>query len=140
MPARGLQSVTTEILSCGSLRFTQNSCSDTFSCGRPLAATIQEIVDQSINTLQDPNFVLDVVRLGDKDYSIDNRRLCCLKAAALISGRNIYVEANVYNLSEITQHIQHGRAIHPITQQALERFAAHYDTECDGEDIIVRWR
>ena len=110
------------ILPCRSLRYTQETCRARFSCGRSLDETTNAIAAGQLNPLTADFLALDVVFLQGVPYSIDNRRLCCLKEAQRRNPwRQIHVRAYVYNIWEV-----------------LARFLAHFDTTNDGRWIRIR--
>ena len=63
-----------------SLRYTQESCSSWFCCGRPLEQTIDLFVNGAIPA-EFPWCVLRVVRRNGLLLSMDNRRLYALREA-----------------------------------------------------------
>jgi len=110
------------IIPCHAVRYTQQECSARFSCGRSLAATIDDIAAGRHNPLTSDFLSLNVVYLGDVPYSIDNRRLYCLKQAQeLMPWRQMFIKARVHNLWDV-----------------LHRFLDHFDTHTDGQWIHVR--
>ena len=55
------------------MHFSQHTCKDTFSCGRPLLQTLQEFLNLE-KSIHDQEFYLDVVDLNGTLFSLDNRR------------------------------------------------------------------
>lgn len=127
-------------MACKTIRYTQNSCSDTFVCGTPLRQTINGIVTGHIDPATAKYMVLDVVSMKGNMYSIDNRRLFCMRAAEVILGQPIFASVRVYDLASLL-NIYVNRDWTPDSSSVfsvLERFIAHFTTWDDGESIDIR--
>ncbi|CAE7034020.1 unnamed protein product [Symbiodinium sp. CCMP2592] len=67
-------------VNCQSLRFTQSSISARFHSGQRLEAKIRGLLRGSEDPLEDPWFMLTVVKYGDRLLCMSNRRLYCLQS------------------------------------------------------------
>ena len=140
-----------ETLPCTSVKYTQKSCSKAFSCGRSLQETVEGIVKGVIDPLVSDFLVLTAVRFGDRLYSIDNRRLLCMRTAAKLLNKPVFARVRVYDFASGFQEFmrwwwmpphasgqQYHHSSEPGILSTLERVLAHYDTDDDGETIHVR--
>ena len=131
------------LVACRSIRYTQNSCSDVFACGTPLHETIYGIITNKIDTRTADYLVLDVVCMNGNMYSVDNRRLFCMREAEdLLFGQSIFTRVRVYDFASMLEmYAKHPQYVEssPVSS-ILERFLAHYTTVNAGENIDVRWR
>ena len=110
------------------LRYTQSSCSCFFRDGHTVQHTIADLIDGRADPLRDEWLVLDVVTMHGELYSIDNRRLYCLKELQRLAGNSCSV------LARIRYHCWWTAP----RDSVLDTFWQHYTTECDGRNIVIR--
>jgi len=111
-----------------SLRYTQESCSPTFKCGRRLVESIDAFV-RGMDPSKQPWCILRVVRRNGLLLSVDNRRLHAMKEAQRILRERdptvvVWARAKLYTWTA-----------------ALDAFLSHLDHRClatDGQNIRVR--
>ena len=114
------------------LRYTQGSCSETFNGGPYRGCKLEECIAGLIAGKDDPTrapwLTLDVVKTTQdgKLWSIDNRRLKCLKEYQKYldqsgTDKTVLVKARIHRWTEMHR-----------------RFWKHNDTTCKGKDIHVR--
>ncbi len=112
------------------VRYTQSSCSCVFRDGRSLEQSVADLVDGRVDALRDEWLTLDVVLLNGKLYSVNNRRLYCLKQFQILVRHSctVLVRVRLHRWNSISQgHI-------------CKQFRKHFTTECDGESIFIRMK
>mmetsp|Transcript_138263 Transcript_138263/g.253657 ORF Transcript_138263/g.253657 Transcript_138263/m.253657 type:complete len:224 (+) Transcript_138263:88-759(+) len=107
---------------CGDIRYTQNACSAAFTDGRSFQDLIDAVVADPTYPLQHQSLVLDVVRVGNSLFSIDNRRLFCFNEA----------QQRVHPERVLVQVRQH------LSGPLFTEFSDRYSTKNGGVRIRVR--
>ena len=112
----------------GQLRYSQESCSETFQCGRTISTLVEDLLKKKV-TLSDPFLRLNVFETKDRKTQrrvlrcIDNRRLYALKEYAKRSGKDrVMVNVNFFNLNTLEQ---------------VQRFIQNSD-DTDGRHVRLR--
>jgi len=68
----------TERVHVAKIHFSQNSIGSFFKCGKSISSTLEELQEGKVTT-EEKFFKIEVVMFDDKYYTINNRRLWCLK-------------------------------------------------------------
>ncbi|CAE8589779.1 unnamed protein product, partial [Polarella glacialis] len=105
------------------LRYSQKKCGSRFSDGRPIMETLEQLNTQRVDTLRAPWLKLSCVQRHDGLYSIDNRRLWCLKR------HRDHVQEDV----EVRI-----RMIPDEVYKECQRFTRNHDAQNGGHEITVR--
>ena len=112
----------------GQLRYSQESCLETFQCGRTISELVQDLLHGRVS-LSEPFLQLNVFETKDKKTKkrvlrcIDNRRLFALKEYARRSGKDrLMVNVNFFNQNTVKQ---------------VQRFIQNSD-ETDGRHVRLR--
>lgn len=115
------------------LRYTQEKMSNYFRDGKSLDALVDSLKSGQVST-SSAFLKLNVVHWPQKGYfSIDNRRLWCLKRFQESERERVCVAVRVFPLSkEFVDHM----TSHP----KYLSFLRHYDTRCDGKEVQIRGR
>lgn len=117
---------TIRVVAVDELLYTQNGCSGKFSDGHTFDELIRQLLHGEVDPLYEKRLLLDVVQWGGKLWSVDNRRLYCLRKYQEIVGRSWVV---------------HCRVRVKAWCLLLDRFWDHFDTTTGGKSIAVRcWR
>jgi len=110
------------------LKYSQRTCGDVFSCGRPCLDLVRDLRAGKVDPLTASFLTLDVIQKRDRRgrlalYSTDNRRLWCLKKFQRFT--NGQVKVRVRMLPEEYYNM-------------FVRFSRNLDTDTDGRHIRVR--
>ena len=111
------------LVKCSELLYTQDSCKKEFADGTKLDTVVQQLITQERDPLADPFFVLDVIVWDGNLFSVDNRRLYCLRRYQDYIGRSetLHVRARLHRWLDV-----------------FDRFWIHYTTQNGGTSIRIR--
>ena len=117
----GIQAST--VVNCSDILYTQDSCKNVFSDGTTLEEVVQQLTAKLRDPLHDPFFILDVVDWDGRLFSVDNRRLYCLRQyqERLGESRVVQVRIRLHRWLDV-----------------LDRFWYHFTTVNGGTAIRVR--
>eukprot|EP00438_Fugacium_kawagutii_P013347 Skav207016 [mRNA] locus=scaffold2740:100796:101746:- [translate_table: standard] len=115
------------------LRYTQDKMSNYFRDGTSLDALVDGLKSGQVAT-SSAFLKLNVVHWPQKGFfSIDNRRLWCLKCFQKFKKKAVSITVRVFPLSKEF-------VVHMTSHPEYLSFLRHFDTRCDGKEVQIRGR